>query len=1292
MNDFAATSISPPKDWQAFERKSRLLFELSLGDPHTQNNGRTGQPQHGVDIFGRRGGAAGHYVGVQCKGKDTAYGRAVTERELRNEVKKSAGFVPAIREFILITTAPDDAKIQETARILEGEVRSSGRDLSISVWGWDRLQQEIGRYPRAIREFHPDASPFTDQILHSTNEIAKVVQERADSQALTTAANHRELLLAIESLRPKVALETSVAEDGVEKHLNDEIDAYRDLLRDDKPKTAIKLLTKLKDRVWSSASVRVRFRIVSNLGAAYHIIGEYEPAANFLIEAANLDAEDPVGKANKIAALLLRGQRDEAHALAVASVVQHPENVHIAVQRLLAVSSQETVEDVWSGLPLSVRTAPEVYINRVASLREAGDDRWYEAATEGVAAHPSDWRLQTIRSEAVLERLLKNDTVALGSAGADVPTQAELEDASDVLASSWKRTLNPEIKPQGAFAHNAALAKMIVGQLEAASKLLEDADAHGYTSDETKFMRVAIYRRQRRIDDATRIADTLAETPRNLIVRADLRVHSAPEEAHHILRNRDAFSDPREIVGSALTVIDAYCEQKDFVHALEEAERLNSRLPDEPHGLLAIFRIKQENGDPEASEALDAALARVTERTELPTRFLVCEALAAVGRHKDAADLLEPVASPRFDSPALRLLVAAEINADRRAALGKLFEQIPGEVLNRPYYRRIKIGLALSTGDLGVAERQLRELLQVEPRNLELQLQLMSALFRQNKESDLRAEAKRVADEFTGSPENFITFAQFKKDFGDWREAHDLAYRTLLANQGNESVNRAYAGIFLFEKRPTPIDVAPAIVALNMAVGVRREDGNVTPYVIEPDPKLRPTNAYLSPDHPVAKSLVGKATGEHFELPDRTKAKIIWIKPKEVQALHVVLEEFNNVFPDADGLEKVRIDFSSADSLRPMLERVRERHDAIASVASKYDNDMLPLSFVARLLGSDAVSTALGLASSGHRLRVCQGTEFERRRALRAIAANNRSGCIVDAVTLHFIRRLGLESAVESVCGPIGVVEYSVSRIQRKIHELEDRLDEPSMSVFYRDGQYFREEIGPEQKRAALEIQRADRAWLAEHAQIVPAEGNKDPSVEAGKILEALGSSFFDEVRAAGSSGRILLSEDLPMRTLAETEYGVQGCWLQPVLMAATEKGYITDQEYVGAVLALIDANEEFISVSSGLLVHLLRGESSHRLPIGFCKAAGCLGGAKADLASHVSVALGVVRRTWNDISLSPTLRQAIVGNLLENLIRDRRQSDAELVLQSFDEFARLVLKNDAIRRYLRDWRHGHFL
>jgi tetratricopeptide (TPR) repeat protein len=931
MNDFTAASIPAPKDWQAFERKSRLLFELLLDDPHTQLNGRTGQPQHGVDIYGKRGGSAGHYAGVQCKGKDRDYGKAVTDRELRAEVKKSASFEPAIKEFILITTAPDDAEIQKAARVLEREVRISGRDLSISVWGWGRLQLEIGRYPDAIKEFHPDASPFTDKILQASDQVLKVIEERNDAQALAFAAGQQEILRAIESLSVKVAQDgASGASAGIEQHLNNEIDGYRDLIRQDKPRTAIDLLKKLKARVWSSASTKVRFRIAVNIGVAFHSLGEYELAANHLLEAAELDPDDPVGRANKISALLLKGRSDEAHALAVESLAQFPDSIHIAAQRMLVVSSDEIVEDVWNGLPTSVRTAPEIYINCIVSMREAEDSQWHRVAAEGASAHQSDWRLQTINAEAVLERLLNGDPNLIGAAGANLPTQTELEDAARVLTNSWKRVLNPEIRPQAAFAHNAALIRLSLGQLSAASQLLEEVDAHGLSSDETKFMRVTVYRKQRKIDDAIRVADSLPETPRNLVVRADLRLRSAPAQVLQILQNRDEFTDTREIVGASLTIIDAYCQLKDYTNALHEADRLNRLLPDEPHAQLAIYKIMHERGDPEADKALDVALARVNKHTELPTRFLVSETLAAADRHKDVVDLLEPLVSPRSDSPGLRLLASAELYADRRAALAQLLSQMPDEVRNGVYYQRIAIGLALLTGDLVAAERQLRELLQINAKSIDLQLQLMSVLFRQNKEVELRAEAARAADAFTGSPYDLITFAQFKKDFGDWREAHDLAYQTLLAHQGDERVNRAYAAIFLFEKRTAPIDVAPSNVTHNMAVGVRREDGAVTVYVIEPDPKLRPANTFLSQDHPIAKALLGKAPGDCFELPDHTTAEIVWIKPKELHALHVVLDEFNNVFPDAEGLEKVRVDTSSPDGLRPMLDRVRERHDARA--------------------------------------------------------------------------------------------------------------------------------------------------------------------------------------------------------------------------------------------------------------------------------------------------------------------------------------------------------------------------
>jgi tetratricopeptide (TPR) repeat protein len=1005
-----------------------------------------------------------------------------------------------------------------------------------------RLQQEIGRFADAIREFHPDGSPFSGEILGATNDLEKLVQEQGDIQSFTAAANLQEVLQAIESLRPKLAIESSTPPNDLEKHLNDEIDGYRELLREDKPRTAIKLLAKLKVRVWSTASAHVRFRIASNLGAAHHKIGEYDTAAELLMEAATFDSQDPVGIANKIAALLLKGQPDNAHALAVSSVAQHPNNVHIAVQRLLAVAPHETVEDVWHSLPASVRTAPEPYINRIVSLREAGDDHWYGAGNEALAAHPNDERLQTIHAEGVLERILKGDPGAVGKAGPDVPTQAELEAASDILAKSWQRTLGPEITPQGAFAHNAALAKMIIGQPDAAAQLLDAAEGHGYTSEETKFMRISLYRKQHQIDEAIRIADTLLDSPKSQIIRADLHAERAPEEARSILADREQFTESRDIIAASLTVMEAYCEQRNFTDALQEAERLKARIPDDPEGPLAVFRIKHQTGEAGAEDALDDGLHLVTPGTDFPTRFLLCEALTAAARHNDVVDLLQRVTSTRFDSPALRMLSAAAASSDRRATLAKLLKEIPPEILKLPYYRRVKIALAFSTGDIRSAERQLREFLAIEPKNLAIHLQLLNALFRQNKQSDLKAEAARPSADFKGSPENFIWFAQFKKDFADWKEAHDLAYRVLLANQGSEGVNMGYMAMFLFERRPTPIDLNPAIVAENMAIGVKREEGQISTYVIEPEPGLRPTTDYLAPDHTVARLLLGKSTGDSVELPDHTTAQIVWKKPKELHALHVILENFNNLFPDAEGFEKVRFDTSSPAGLEPMLERVRERHDVVSSVASKYDSGMLPLALMARLVGTDPVSAALGIISSGHALRVCEGTQYERDMSFQAIAQNDRKGCVVDAVTLHFIRRLGLARAVEAVCGPIGIVEHSVSRIQQKIHELEESLDKPSMSVFYRDGEYFREETTREQKSTALAAQQADRTWIAEHAQLIPAEGGKDPSPEWDKMLQRFGSSFFDEARAASGSGRLLLSEDLPMRILAQTEYGVGGC------------------------------------------------------------------------------------------------------------------------------------------------------
>ncbi len=78
---YPAYQLPAPADWQAFERFIHELFGSEWKDPRAQLNGRSGQPQAGVDVFGTNASTGG-LEGVQCKGKDGRYGHSVGVDEL----------------------------------------------------------------------------------------------------------------------------------------------------------------------------------------------------------------------------------------------------------------------------------------------------------------------------------------------------------------------------------------------------------------------------------------------------------------------------------------------------------------------------------------------------------------------------------------------------------------------------------------------------------------------------------------------------------------------------------------------------------------------------------------------------------------------------------------------------------------------------------------------------------------------------------------------------------------------------------------------------------------------------------------------------------------------------------------------------------------------------------------------------------------------------------------------------------------------------------------------------------
>ena len=53
MSNFSNLQIPPPANWQDFKTLCCDLWRAIWKDPNTQKNGRQGQQQNGVNIYGR---------------------------------------------------------------------------------------------------------------------------------------------------------------------------------------------------------------------------------------------------------------------------------------------------------------------------------------------------------------------------------------------------------------------------------------------------------------------------------------------------------------------------------------------------------------------------------------------------------------------------------------------------------------------------------------------------------------------------------------------------------------------------------------------------------------------------------------------------------------------------------------------------------------------------------------------------------------------------------------------------------------------------------------------------------------------------------------------------------------------------------------------------------------------------------------------------------------------------------------------------------------------------------------
>lgn len=135
-------TIRKPEHWQDFESLCKKLWgELWEIPFEIKKNGRLGQPQSGVDVYGVPKGK-NNYFGIQAKGKDDYSNAKLDIKEIENELSKARTFEPKLEVFIIATTANKDSKTEEYVRRIDAESREKG-GFKILLFCWEDIADLI---------------------------------------------------------------------------------------------------------------------------------------------------------------------------------------------------------------------------------------------------------------------------------------------------------------------------------------------------------------------------------------------------------------------------------------------------------------------------------------------------------------------------------------------------------------------------------------------------------------------------------------------------------------------------------------------------------------------------------------------------------------------------------------------------------------------------------------------------------------------------------------------------------------------------------------------------------------------------------------------------------------------------------------------------------------------------------------------------------------------------------------------------------------------------------------------
>ena len=1275
MSEFIATQIPKPSDEQAFERCNEVLWRCILMDKTVQMYGRRGQKQYGVDLIGIRDDAPDRIVGVQCKLKSD--GKKLTETEVRGEIKKALTFRPPLSEYIIVTTAPDDANLHSVAHELSiSASKTRGMDIKIRILGWGSLERQIRRHPDALKAFDPSHTPYGDLL---EQKVAALPGEVAASVAL-------QLKPMFQAEMSKLVIDTAVRDTTAQSALERQINDYADLVSTD-PKTALNLFQKLQDTLESDTSDSIRFRVVANIAACQFNLGDEGIAAQGFIAAYDLDPRNPKAIANKALALFIQDDWATLKTFAETQLSECPDNAMLAACYIQGMVADGAVTDPLSHVPEAVRGASEVAEAHVRWLMDRGSHgAWWGAAITAHDAHPDNDALNELYASALLERVLDRAGV-LYNRSLSEDERADIETAINIYEARWLQVRDGARHTRHeplSVPHNLMVAYRLHDQSEKAVEIGEEALERFPGNIELKTSVAAALIEQGKLAPALALTSELAPNHETVMMRFNVAMATEdwPTVSNLIDTHWETFPEPVRGLASAARVL-ADMESAPAKRRQAILESAQGTFQGDTRASILLAQAARKHGYADLACTYFSAARSAFEQGDdrLPSRLAIANEALERGKPGIAADMLTGHLPLDHDSPDLRLLAQALVcDYPIRERAVRFFEEgLASEVRNLPVFQSFEGVLHVNRG---VPQDAIGPFTAAFERQscIDNLMRLIGAYFRVGDRDAIAELLQRDGiDTLQGSSLARIDFCHVLLDFGEGERAVDIGYQALI-DDGLEHANTVmkFFGLVLKSALHRP-DKFDGVVTSGRWVRLTSSLGETYEALVG-EATDRPWGEKVDLSNSFITKALGLKADDSFEHVNAAGVTETWIvaeiKPRWLQAFHQLSKNFGRRFPEAKGFASVPI---AEGDIKPALELVRRHSEALRVQANLYLSDKIPIAFIAGNRTGSSIAFADYLISIAEAVQVCYGTADERNEALALIENNRRSGAVLDTYSAWCAAKLSVFPVLEERLGPLSIPANELGRIQEMLDDLLGKADEKTMSLTYQDGQYIRHIMTPKDRARQMDLIESRLAAIEEACTVEPVVIPEGLS-ELGETLLQLPTGDATAPAIMASQDRLLLCEDMMMRQLASLAFGTKGVWLQAVLLSALQAETLTLSDYSDALVQLAALHHDDVSISAPVLLSVFERDASHELSQlqVLCRY---IGTKTAEPVSHIRLAAHFVNELWSDSLPGDFKVQTATNYVLEALLGSNRGAEWAWWAASLD-----LNLHKAPRTYFRSW------